>query len=296
LAQLNKSIAAILIGLLLSSTVFAEETPQRSHLAAELQLAENGDASAQVALGDLYRIGAEVPQNIIEAAKWYRRAAEQGDTVGLSRLGLPPGKASPQEISQRVERMVKTYAEDDAKKKELWPKYHKLTKNEVSDLNSYLELAAQGDVRAQVKVGDLYRLHEISRMEFAFVDCFGPCPALPKPEYSDKLRDNGEALKWYRMAAEKSDPEAQRKMGDFYAEQARIRNYPGSFWPDMILHGEFDNQDNFAQAAGWYEKAAEGGDITAMDVLSAMYNRGEGVQKNAERAKEWHDRAKSKRQ
>src|SRR5512143_1584922 len=50
--------------------------------------AENGDADAQFILGFLYDEGKGVPQDSTEAAKWYRRAAEQGNKAARHNLGL----------------------------------------------------------------------------------------------------------------------------------------------------------------------------------------------------------------
>ena len=41
--------------------------------------AEQGHADAQVSLGMMYDIGLGVPKNYAEAAKWFRKAAEQGN-------------------------------------------------------------------------------------------------------------------------------------------------------------------------------------------------------------------------
>ena len=41
--------------------------------------AERGDAKAQIALANLYRVGEGVGEDLAEAANWYRRAAEQGE-------------------------------------------------------------------------------------------------------------------------------------------------------------------------------------------------------------------------
>ena len=43
------------------------------------QLADSGDAKAQVHLGSMYDFGEGVPLNNAEAMKWYMLAAEQGD-------------------------------------------------------------------------------------------------------------------------------------------------------------------------------------------------------------------------
>src|ERR1700722_17946846 len=47
-----------------------------------------GDAEAQVALGGWYRQGLSgLSQDYVEAAKWYRSAADQGDSDGRAQLG-----------------------------------------------------------------------------------------------------------------------------------------------------------------------------------------------------------------
>ena len=43
-----------------------------------MESANRGDARVQYALGVMYDNGHGVPQNHVEAAKWYRKAAEQG--------------------------------------------------------------------------------------------------------------------------------------------------------------------------------------------------------------------------
>ena len=50
-------------------------------------LAEQGDAHAQFELGMMYEAGQSVPQNHVEAANWYRKAAENGHTGAQSNLG-----------------------------------------------------------------------------------------------------------------------------------------------------------------------------------------------------------------
>jgi len=52
------------------------------------ELAEKGDADAQVALGVMYEDGKGVPQDYAEAARWYRLAARQGDTTAPFYLGM----------------------------------------------------------------------------------------------------------------------------------------------------------------------------------------------------------------
>lgn len=51
-------------------------------------LAEQGNKGAQALLGDMYDLGQGVPQDYVEAAKWYHKAGNQGDYHSQSVLGL----------------------------------------------------------------------------------------------------------------------------------------------------------------------------------------------------------------
>jgi TPR repeat protein len=59
-------------------------------LAAKLFIpsAQIGNPTAQAYLGYMFETGRGVPQNLTEAAYWYRRAAEQGDSKAQYLLGL----------------------------------------------------------------------------------------------------------------------------------------------------------------------------------------------------------------
>lgn len=55
--------------------------------------AEKGDAAAQLFLGFMYDEGKGVPQDFDEAAKWYRRAAKQGNKTAQHNLDLMDAQA-----------------------------------------------------------------------------------------------------------------------------------------------------------------------------------------------------------
>ena len=50
--------------------------------------AEQGHAGAQNSLGVAYDIGQGVPQNYAESAKWFARAAERGEVYAQNNLGI----------------------------------------------------------------------------------------------------------------------------------------------------------------------------------------------------------------
>ena len=66
--------------------------------------AKQGDAEAQSNLGWMYSHGDGVPQDYVEAVKWYRKAAVQGDASGQNRLGdmYFLGKGVPQDYVEAM--------------------------------------------------------------------------------------------------------------------------------------------------------------------------------------------------
>jgi hypothetical protein len=69
-----------------------------SHLASQedlsprfvefLSLARRGDATSQLNVAQMYHAGRGISQNLVEAAKWYRRAADQGIPQAQQNLGI----------------------------------------------------------------------------------------------------------------------------------------------------------------------------------------------------------------
>jgi TPR repeat protein len=53
-----------------------------------LPLAQHGDSEAQTLVGFMFAQGRGVPQNFVAAARWYRRASDQGNPRAQYLLGL----------------------------------------------------------------------------------------------------------------------------------------------------------------------------------------------------------------
>src|SRR5262249_372208 len=68
-------------------------------------LADQGQAGAQVILGVMYANGQGVPQNQVEAMKWYRLAADQGEAGAQTALGVvyANGLGVPKDSAMAVE-------------------------------------------------------------------------------------------------------------------------------------------------------------------------------------------------
>eukprot|EP01047_Picozoa_sp_COSAG01_P062468 COSAG01_NODE_7949_length_2979_cov_8.919792_1_plen_527_part_10 len=85
-------------------------------------------------------------------------------------------------------------------------------------------------------------------------------------------KDETEAAKWYRKAAEQGQHDAQCNLGVCYED------------------GEGVDQDE-AEAAKWYRKAAEQGHRWAQYNLGVCYHNGEGVEQDEAEAVKWYRKA-----
>jgi len=120
--------------------------------------AEQGHADAQAHLGWMYEQGRGVPQSDAEAVRWYRKAADQGHAQGQNNLGVmyEQGRGVPQSYAEAAK----------------W----------------FRKAAEQGNVLGLYNLGRMYANgHGVPR-------------------------DDAEAVKWYRKAAEQGDAHAQNRL------------------------------------------------------------------------------------
>ncbi len=101
-------------------------------------------------------------------------------------------------------------------------------------LQVWKPLAEQGDVQAQYHLGLMYDTER------------------------GVLRNDHEAVKWYRRAAEQGHVVAQRILGQMYQDGEGV----AQSYPDAVQ---------------WYRLAAEQGDASAANSLGWMYRNGHGV-------------------
>src|SRR4051794_31338218 len=88
---MRKAALAALLGLsLFVAPAMAEAmggTIETLPFMKKLTLANVGDEEAQLAVGQAYDLGKGIKQSKAEAAKWYRKAADQGNAEAQFRLG-----------------------------------------------------------------------------------------------------------------------------------------------------------------------------------------------------------------
>jgi TPR repeat protein len=169
--------------------------------------AEQGEAPAQVALGDVLAEGRGVRRDYQEAARWFRLAAAQGNAEAQNKLGMlcQAGQGLPQDDVEAVR-----YFRLAAAQGHVGAEYNLASaygggrgvpQNSQESARWYLQAAGHGDAYAQFNVAQRY---ELGRGVAA---------------------DQIEAYKWYELAArgavEDARPAASRLKGQLSAAQLR---------------------------------------------------------------------------
>jgi TPR repeat protein len=224
----------------------------------------------------MYSKGEGVPKDDEEAARWYRKAADQGHADAQAKLGLmyytgvgviPRGKDYREAIHWFRKAADQGHADaqfsigvicderDGAKEYELtWFEwlYAKSAGASGPDyargLDWYRKAANQGHAKAQCNLG------------LSFNNGRGV------------KRDDAKAVHWYRKAADQGLPAAQTCLGVMY---------------DSGLGVAKDE----AEAARWYRKAADQGDARAQYNLARLFKNGLGVAKDEAEAARWYRKA-----
>ena len=232
--------------------------------------AEQGHVTAQAMLGGMYSIGEGVTQDEAEAVRWFRLAAEQGDATAQTALGAMYFAGSG------------VVARDDAEAVRLF----RLAAEQGSDGDQSLMLLLAADydqirVVAQTVLGLMYS----SGLRVA--------------------RDDAEAVRWYRLAAEQGNATAQTALGDMYSSGRGVAQDDAEAvrWYRLAAEqGDADAQYNLgvryangrgvaeddAEAVRWYRLAAEQGNATAQYNLGFMYANGRGVAEDDAEAVRWY--------
>jgi hypothetical protein len=85
-------------------------------------------------------------------------------------------------------------------------------------------------------------------------------------------KDDGEAVRWFRKAADAGDRFGMDGLGQVYANGRGVPKDDG-------------------EAVRWFQKAADAGNPSGMYHLATMYDKGAGVAKDSGKAIEWYQKA-----
>lgn len=201
--------------------------------------ARQGDAKAQVAVGDMYLSGERVRYNRVTAHYWFLQAAEQGHAVAQYKVGVmyrrkevvcPDNamievlfrKAADQGVMEAQYEMGKLYQEGSG-----------LVEQDPDEaMTWYLKAVEQGYPPASVAIGSLHESGQGGRI----------------PE---KNRNYSGAMDWYLKAASQGDVQAHYELGRMFDDGVGVV------------------QDDL-KAKQWYTQAAGRGHYSAKKRLLAL--------------------------
>jgi len=255
--------------------------------------AESGDAAAQAALGFRYEMGMDAPVDGAQAVKWYRKAANQGNSRATCNLGriaalgfmYEPGKDAPADGAQAVKRCRKAAEKGDSRAQFYLAQMYEwgdgVPQDSVEAGKWYHQAAEHGEAAAQYKLGLYYCNGDgVPQNTAEAVRWWSHAADQGEAEAQYKLglcycngqgvpQDYAKAVKWYRKAAEQGEAQAQAKLGDAYFIGVGVA-------------------PNHAEAVKWYREAAEQGEAAAQRHLGIMYGLGQGVPKDYAEAYKWY--------
>ncbi len=241
-------------------------------------LAEQGNARAQVRLGECYLEGRGVGRSESEAAAWFARADRQNNSDGAFRLaycylcgkGVGQDLVRAAKLYQRTEALVRTVSLDD------------------EQLISLRRRAELGHPDSQKLLGE-YCLKR-----------------------RDCGRDKAEGVRWLRRAAEQNDAEACLYLGDCCrkglgverSETEAIRWYRiaakrGLSRANHALANCYYTgcgvEKDLKEAIRWFRRAADQGLAASQYALGELYFHGIGVRRDPQTAVGYYRRAARRR-
>lgn len=186
-------------------------------------LGAQGDATAQYALGVMYRNGEGVARDDQQAVAWYRRAAVQGHAMAQSSLGF------------------------------MYLMGNGVARNDVKATDWFRKAAEQGDAAAQYNLGHAYwdgrgvpqddKLAE-QWIRMAAAQEYASAQSDLGVMYEEGKvlpQDDKQALVWYRKAAAQGHARAQSNLGAMYLHGRGVtRNAVIAFALFSVAEGNFE--------------------------------------------------------
>lgn len=197
--------------------------------------ANQGHVEAQYSLGYLYATGDD-PEGRKKSAKWYRKAAEQGHVKAQFSLGI----------------YYHHYAGFNSFLRSFLSPIGFLAKSDRNEaVKWFRKVAEQGHVEAQYELGCCYEESADS-----YNSCFANSLAKRQADELAKVRDNAEAVNWYRKAAEHGHAKAQYRLGCRYRDGRGVTKNLVEAYKWLNLAWEKWKEEGRSRELRWDEKSA----------------------------------------
>ena len=181
-----------------------------------LQKARQGDSEAQYNVGAMYQNGRGVTASRDKAIEWYGKAAEQGNSKAVSRLGLM--KANQASFESELQQAEQGNAGSQYNIGNMYTKGNGTNMDVAQAVIWYEKAASQGHIKAAYKLG------------------------LANYEGSGVRKNGKQARKWFGIAADNGYAPAQYYLGKIYAGGYGVRrDYSEALnWFTRAVDGGFD--------------------------------------------------------
>ena len=259
--------------------------------------ANKGNATGMVRLGYCYYTGVGAEKDSSKAAQWYGRGADKGDAAAMRLLGHLHlnGEGVEQDDKAALGWLKKAADAGEALAMAVLGELYEtgrpgVAKDEAAAVEWYKQSMEKGHPQATLALADMYidgrgvekSEREGARLVRRAADGKFPLAMVRLGDlYAEGigvLKDQTQALRWYGEAVE---TEEDTKIGTA-ARCTLALHYKG---------GKVITRD-LAQAARWFEQAAQEGCPTSMMNLADMHAKGEGRPKNDAKAREWQAKAR----
>lgn len=299
-----------------------KEALKQFHIAADL-----GSTVALNAIGSVYQSGDGLPRDLVEAAKWYKKAADVNDMAGLYNVGwfyrdgagdIPQDYVKAKYWFERSAQHGNTSAMVELAS--LYEKGNGVPQSDEIALRWYNAAASGGDTDAMHALGDKHYFGNgaVKDVTKAF-DWYKRASAggnVAAMHSLAVLYDNGtgvtldqtEATNWFLKAAEEDNEDAIKEMGRryeggigtpqnwteafrWYSKAALLGDDKAMLGLGKLLALGKGTSVSFPQAHHWFIKSAEKGNLLAMRELAKAYDNGQGVAISPLDALSWYEKA-----
>lgn len=261
------------------------------------RLAERGNDGAQVILAGMYQRGeGGLPQDEQAAARWFEKAAVQGNAYAQMQLGdlYDQGRGVPQSAVTAADWREKAANRGNVRAQALLGEMYLNGKGVAKDLRKaefWLSRAAieGGSAQAQYQLARMHLQGQAGspnpRLAYRLLNRAAVLGHAEATELLHLIEELGYHLDetlhqgsaHLHKLARDGDPEAQYQLG------LRLENAP--------LGSQVDHRN----AVAWFERAAGGGHVKAMRSLAHIYANGlDGVPANADKAGYWQRQARQR--
>jgi TPR repeat protein len=231
---------------------------ERSKIEAVQILAGQGDAEAQYNLGECYRLGEGVGEDLEEAFGWYDKSAKQNYWLAMVRVAesYRNGKGVPMDLGKAISLekasflwLMKQVEKDENPKNQsrigwCFINGRGVLKDPVQALEWF---------RKSAKQGDSYSQHGLGMLHYQGVGV---------------ERNEEKAFYWFEKAATQGDANSQHHLGLLYYRGGGV---------------EKDEEKAFY----WFEKAATQGNASSQYMLGWCYSKGVTKEQDFEKAFKW---------